>query len=81
LPGFELPFSAPTYNEFVVRMPRPVEEINSKLLERRIIGGLNLGRFFPEMEDCCLFCVTEMNTKKQIDHLVDSLDQLTRGGI
>ncbi len=81
LPGFELPFSAPTYNEFVVRMPRPVEEINSKLLERRIIGGLNLGRFFPEMEDCCLFCVTEMNAKEQIDHLVDSLDQFTRGGI
>jgi len=80
LSGFRLSFSAPTYNEFVVRMPEPVEEINRKLRERGIIGGLDLGRFFPEMSDCCLFCVTEMNSREEIDRLLESLGELTQGG-
>jgi glycine dehydrogenase subunit 1 len=80
LSGFRLPFSAPTYNEFVVRMPKPVEEINRRLRERGIIGGLDLGRFFPEMSDCCLFCVTEMNSREEMDRLVESLGEITRGG-
>jgi glycine dehydrogenase subunit 1 len=80
LAGFELPFSAAAYNEFVVRMPKSVEEINRKLRERRIIGGMDLGRFLPGMSDCCLFCVTEMNSKGEIDRLVESLGELTRGG-
>jgi len=80
LSGFELPLSGATYNEFVMRMPRSVGEINRRLMERKIIGGLDLGRFFPETEDRCLFCVTEMNTKEEIDRLAESLDELTRGG-
>jgi len=80
LSGFQLPFSAPTYNEFVVRLPRPAKKINQRLMGQGIIGGLNLGRFFPEMKDYSLFCVTEMNTKEQIDRLVSSLDELARGG-
>ena len=79
LPGFDLPFPGATYNEFVVRMPRSAEEINRKLLKRRIIGGLDLSRFFPEMDDCSLFCVTEMNPKHEIDRLVESLEELTKG--
>ena len=79
LPGFDLPFPGATYNEFVVRMPRSAVEINRKLLKRRIIGGLDLSRFFPEMDDCSLFCVTEMNPKHEIDRLVESLEELTKG--
>jgi glycine dehydrogenase subunit 1 len=80
LSGFRLSFSAPTYNEFVMRMPKPVEEINRKLRERGIIGGLDLGRFFPEMSDRCLFCVTEMNSREEIDRLLESLREITQGG-
>ncbi|MDH7500118.1 MAG: aminomethyl-transferring glycine dehydrogenase subunit GcvPA [candidate division NC10 bacterium] len=80
LSGFQLPFSAPTYNEFAVRLPKPAKKINQGLLGRGIIGGLDLGRFSPEMEDCSLFCITEMNTKAEIDRLVSSLDELARGG-
>jgi glycine dehydrogenase subunit 1 len=79
LPGYELPFSAPTYNEFVLRLPRSARQINPQLLKRRIIGGLDLPPFFPEMRNCCLFCVTEMNTKQGIDRLAESLDDLARG--
>jgi glycine dehydrogenase subunit 1 len=80
LEGFEFPFRAATYNEFVVRMPMPVEKINQALLECKIIGGLNLGLFFPEMQDCTLFCVTEMNPKGEIDRLVKCLADLTWKG-
>jgi glycine dehydrogenase subunit 1 len=80
LSDFRLPFSAPTYNEFVVRMPESAEEINRKLRKRGIIGGLNLGRFFPGMSDCCLFCVTEMNSREEIDRLLESLGEITEGG-
>jgi glycine cleavage system P protein (glycine dehydrogenase) subunit 1 len=80
LSGFRLPFSAPTYNEFVVRMPKPVEKMNRRLRERGIIGGLDLGRFFPEMSECCLFCVTEMNSREEMDRLLESLGEITQGG-
>jgi len=80
LSGFRLPFSAPIYNEFVVRMPEPVEEINRRLRERGIIGGLDLGRIFPEMSDCCLFCVTEMNSREEMDRLLESLGEIIPGG-
>jgi glycine dehydrogenase subunit 1 len=80
LPGFELPLSAPTYNEFVVRLPLPAQQVRERLLEREIIGGLDLGRFFPQMKDCCLFCVTEMNTRQEIDRLVSCLHDLAPGG-
>jgi glycine dehydrogenase subunit 1 len=80
LPGFERLFSAATYNEFVVRMPGPVEEINRKLTERRIIGGLDLGRYFTGMNDCCLLCTTEMNSREEIDRLVKCLDEIVEGG-
>lgn len=80
LPGFGLPLSAPTYNEFVVRSPLPADQMNQRLLENGIIGGLELGPFFPQMEDCSLFCVTEMNSREQIDRLILCLKELARGG-
>lgn len=61
------------FKEFVVRCPRPPVEINARLLEREIIGGYDLGRDYPHLDDCMLLCVTEMNTRDQIDRLVAEL--------
>ena len=44
----------------------PPEALNAKLLEHKIIGGLPLGRFYPELADCMLLCATEM-TKREPD--------------
>ena len=63
----------PFFKEFVVRCPRPPAEINRKLLEHKIIGGYELGRAYPHLADCLLFCVTEMNRKAEIDRLVTVL--------
>lgn len=77
LPGFELGFSdMPFFNEFVVKCPRPVAEINDFLLNNDILGGYDLGQDYPQLEQHMLLAVTEMNTKKDIDCLVDLLAEV-----
>ncbi len=69
--GVDMPFSAPFFKEFVVRLPRPVQDTNMQLAEQGIMGGLNLEPYFPEMKNCMLICVTEQRTKEQIDRLAE----------
>jgi len=76
VPGFTLRFSGPRFNEFVVRAERPVKEILSCLRERRIIGGLALERFYPELRDSFLVCVTERVTRDMIERYVEALTGL-----
>ncbi|MEP7359321.1 MAG: glycine dehydrogenase, partial [Anaerolineales bacterium] len=65
------------FQEFVVRCPRPVAEINQALYDDYdVIGGYDLGQDYPELADCMLVCVTEMNDRDQIDLLVDALREL-----
>jgi glycine dehydrogenase subunit 1 len=72
--GFSLSFSAPRFNEFVVHGPRPATEILSSLAaNQNINGGLALSRYFPERSNEFLVCVTETNSRDQIDQLVDGL--------
>jgi glycine dehydrogenase subunit 1 len=70
LPGYELRFTGPTFNEFVVRSKRrPPAQVNRSLLRKRIIGGLELKRWYPELADCMVMCVTEQNSREEIDAL------------
>ncbi len=63
-----LRFRGPFFNEFVARTNgRTPAEVNELLLENKIVGGLPLGRFYPELADCMLFCATEMNRREQMD--------------
>jgi len=71
--GFKPVFSNPFYNEFVIECPIPPKELNERLLEHKIIGGFELGKYYPELKNAMLFCVTENNTKKDIDRLVEVL--------
>jgi glycine dehydrogenase subunit 1 len=75
--GFSIPFQAPTFNEFIVRAPKSAEEILEKLrTEKDIIGGLALSKYYVDNPNDFLVCVTEMNTKVQIDNLVEGLRNL-----
>jgi glycine dehydrogenase subunit 1 len=72
--GFSLPFSAPRFNEFVVRAPLGARELLSRLSEEKnITGGLALSRYYPERENEFLVCVTEINSRAEIDALADGL--------
>jgi glycine dehydrogenase subunit 1 len=63
-------FSGPFFNEFVASTNgKSPEEINNALLRKKIIGGLPLGRFYPELSDCVLLCATEMSNREQMDAL------------
>jgi len=78
LDGFSVAGDKPFFKEFVVRCPKPVAEINRDLLKRRaIIGGYDLGKSYPDLEDHMLLCVTEMNPSQEIDLLVHTLKEVT----
>jgi glycine cleavage system P protein (glycine dehydrogenase) subunit 1 len=76
LAGFELEFSAPFFNEFVVRTPRSATDVIQGLLAKKIIGGFGLKAYYPEMSDSMLVCVTETAKKEAIDTLVDALSKI-----
>jgi glycine dehydrogenase subunit 1 len=70
--------SRPFFKEFVIELPRPVEEVNRVLLEDYgIIGGYDLGKDFPLLEHHMLIAVTEMSTKAAIERLAEGLKQAT----
>jgi glycine dehydrogenase subunit 1 len=69
LPGFSPALSGPGYNEFAVRCPDPAI-VNQKLKNAGIIGGYELGRTYPELQDCLLFCATETLSKDDIDKVI-----------
>jgi glycine dehydrogenase subunit 1 len=74
LRGYELPFAGHTFNEFVVRVKRRTPaQVNRALLAKGIIGGVELGRFYPELSDCLLLCVTEQNSREEIDALCKAM--------
>lgn len=78
LSGFSLPFSAPRFNEFVVRGPLEAGELLRLLAsEKNITGGLALSRYYRDVPNDFLVCVTETNSRKEIDALIEGLKDLT----
>lgn len=72
--GFEIAFSAPTFNEFVVRASKPADQILTKLREGNgIVGGLALSKYYEGRPNEFLVCVTETMKKEKIDLFVKGL--------
>lgn len=71
IPGIRTPFTAPHFNEFVVEVPRDAEELLAELRREKIIGGLNLRRFYPELPHHLLVCVTEVVRRDALDRMID----------
>ncbi len=67
-------FQGKFFNEFVARVGDP-EAINKALLKKKIIGGLPLGKFYPELADCMLLCATEMSRRSDMDAVGQALGQ------
>jgi glycine dehydrogenase subunit 1 len=79
LPGFELWSKQNFFNEFLVKCPRPAQEISDQLLEHNLLAGYAVGKDYPGLENYLLVAVTEMNTKEDIDWLVSGLKEVTNG--
>ncbi len=73
LPGVRAAFDAPTFNEFVVQLPLEPDILNARLVDRGILGGLALHRWYPELQNGWLVCVTEARSRVQIDAMVEAV--------
>lgn len=76
LPGMRLAYDQPFFHEFVIETKVSPTQINQELLKDKIIGGLDLSRFYPELDHHLLFCVTETKSKADIDQLVARLGEV-----
>lgn len=74
--GFRLGLTEPFFHEFAVCCPKPISEINEYLLDYGIIGGYDLGNDYPALKNHMLIAVTEMNSKEEIDMLVEVLKEV-----
>lgn len=79
IPGFSVETDKPFFHEFVVKSPIPVEELNQQLLGQGILGGYDLGRDYPGLENHMLLAVTEMNPREDIDVLCEVLEAINHG--
>ena len=76
LPGYTLWSDQPFFNEFLVECPKPAAEVNAFLLERGVIGGYEVAKDYPGLENGLLIALTEKNSKEQIDQLVALLKEV-----
>ena len=72
LPGYSLPIDGPFFQEFVVQCPSAPADINKKLMEQNILGGLDVSKRVP---NGMLLCVTEMSSRDDINALVAALSE------
>ena len=72
LPGFSPAFPGAGFvNEFPIRVEQP-EALLARLSERGILGGLEVGGWFPELDGVLLFCCTELNDPAALDELLEA---------
>ncbi len=74
IPGVEVITPRPFFHEFAVRTPLPADAVNRSLLERGIVGGYELGKSYPGLDDALLLCCTELTTRDQVDRLATAVE-------
>ena len=72
--GARICFSSPTFNEFVAEFPKSFKPAARRLLRRKVVAGLELGRYYPGLADRYLFCVTETVSREIIDAVVGEVN-------
>jgi glycine dehydrogenase subunit 1 len=68
--GVKIPFKGPTFNEFVAQFPSGFQSVYEKLPEKKIVAGIPLSTYYPELHDHYLLCVTETKSREDLDELV-----------
>jgi len=68
---------SPRFNEFVLQTEEAPEALNARLLEEKIVGGVALKKWYPELGNATLWCATELTTKEQMDRAAGVLAQAT----
>ncbi|HHH79891.1 MAG TPA: aminomethyl-transferring glycine dehydrogenase subunit GcvPA [Thermoplasmatales archaeon] len=76
LPWFKKAFTGSHFNEFVACSSQDVDFLNKKLLEKGIQGGLPVGKWYPALDKCMLFGVTELHTEEDMDRFVTAVKEV-----
>ena len=71
--GIEVVFEGSSFNEFVIKLKKPISELSQKLLEKGIISGFDLEKVDARLKNHMLVCVTEVRTKEDIDQFVEEV--------
>jgi len=74
--GVEVKRSSPTFNEFVIRLPKDPNEVIGQLITKRIAAGFPLGRYYKDMADYMLVTVTEKRTRREIDMFAKAMEDV-----
>lgn len=75
---FSMAFEAPTFKEFVIRDAKnDVAGLLKSAHDAGFFAGVPLGKWYPELTDCLLICVTERRTKDELDALAQTLTTCT----
>ncbi|MEM3464105.1 MAG: aminomethyl-transferring glycine dehydrogenase, partial [Candidatus Bathyarchaeia archaeon] len=72
-------FKSTHFKEFTVNFDESglsVKEINKRLLRRRIHGGKDVSKEFPELGETALYCVTEIHSKNEINRLARAIEEI-----
>ncbi len=76
--GVYAAFHQPFFNEFVIRLDKPVEAVQEALLQERFIAGLNLEKFYPALRNHLLLCATETKTPDDLDEFASAFEKAMR---
>jgi glycine dehydrogenase subunit 1 len=78
--GFTRAFDAPVFNEVAIRVPADTTAaaVLGRLQEKRILGGVDLGRWYPHLADCILMAATELTTDAEIEALASALAAIAK---
>ena len=79
LPGLTRVFPAPFFNEFAIQVDKDAAEVHRKLREQEILAGVELGRWYPEMKNALVLCVTETAKKAELDRVVEAFTIALKG--
>jgi glycine dehydrogenase subunit 1 len=79
LAGIKKAFSGPVFHEAVISLPAPTESVLDRLKTERILGGLNLRDFYPELGNAMLVCATETKTSGDLENYAERLKKAING--
>ena len=75
VPGVKLVFDSVGFHELVIELEQPVADVLKAMTAAGVLGGLDLSRFYPQLGNALLLCVTETKTEADLDRYVDGLRQ------
>jgi len=79
LPGVRRPFAAPFFNEFVIQLEKDAAQVQAKLRQERILAGVEVSRWYPELKNSLLVCVTETAKRADLDRVIAAFRAMAGG--